>query len=94
MDIEFEVIDFETVTVSSTSARLNPDRIKRGGVFITIETGALRYRLDGKNATAALGHICKDGDHLLIRNANTARRLSMRRAGTKNAVIMVSYLEA
>lgn len=92
--IDFEVVDFQPITVGSTPTRLIPEKVKQQGVFITVEQGALRYRFDGKNATAGIGHIANDGDKIRIKNAHAARKLSMRRIGTKNAVIMVSYLEA
>lgn len=93
MIIDFEATDFQLITIGGKAVSLVADKVMRGGVFITIEKASLRYRLDGKNATAAIGHIWNKGDSILIRNANTARRLSMRRIGSTDAVIMVSYLQ-
>lgn len=66
MIIDFEVADFQPITVGSSPVGISSDKLKRGN----------------------------DGDYIIIRNLHTAKKLSMRRMGNTDAVIMVSYLES
>jgi len=91
--VDFSCCDFQPMTISTKPVGLDLEKLGRGGVFISVEKAAVRYRIDGKNATVGIGHIWNDGDNILMRNVQAARELSMRRKDSTDAVIMISYLD-
>ncbi len=88
---------FESVTVSDTAGGLtaatyNPAANGRAQrAYITVETAQIRYRLDGTDPTASVGHILEVGDILIIDgNANIANANFIRTGGT-SGTIRVTY---
>jgi hypothetical protein len=65
-----EAIGFENISVDSGVVSLNaaiynpPSGQAAARAFITAEAGAMRYRVDGQNPTASVGHPLLDSDFL------------------------------
>lgn len=58
-------VSFETLTVSTTSVGLTEATFgDQTFALITVETAAVRFRLDGTAPTATVGHVLEVGDIL------------------------------
>lgn len=87
---------YETITVSSTAlgfttATAFPDGLQPAdAAFVSVETDAIRFRVDGIVPTAAIGHkIASDGSFWVYGTLN-CRKLRMIRV-TNDATIRVTY---
>jgi hypothetical protein len=66
---------FETLTVTSgavktiTSTTYNPVSAQRNNeCYCTLETASLRFRIDGTDPTASVGHLLNAGDSLILQD--------------------------
>lgn len=91
---------FETVTVSSTAIGITSTLVTKPSTtegqsrtaefaLVTVETDSIRYRTDGTNPTAAVGHLLVAGDVLQLDNFDDIRRFRAIRV-TTDATIQVS----
>jgi hypothetical protein len=85
-------IDFEALTVTAAAAvGLTTAKVtNRQGCFITVEGGSVKYRFDGSNPTAVLGHTINVGGYLELINAKALQNLRFI-ALAANATLQVSY---
>ena len=93
-----DAYDYEAITVSNTAIGLTATKVRpsaaantpaHGGafeVFISVETNAIRYRIDGTDPTASEGHPLAAGDKLTVTGHNNIRRLKMIRQSADAAV--------
>lgn len=83
---------FESVTVSTNSTALTTATLNDAQfALITVETAAVRFRIDGTAPTASVGHVLEPGDILeLDRNSQLAEIRFIRRDGV-DATLRVSY---
>ena len=83
---------FESVTVSDTSGELT-DATKLNATFalITVESAAIRFRLDGTAPTATVGHVLEAGDSLFLDSAEQITKVQFIRRDGVSATIRVSY---
>ena len=85
-------VGFETITVADSAIGLTTASYQAGlACLITVENGPIRYRTDGIDASATIGHLLYDTDRLLIDNPSEMKNLSMFRDGATSGVISVSY---
>ena len=88
--------DFEQITVADTaigltSAKLTADpRPKK--VVITCETAQLRYRIDGTDPSATVGHLINPLDSLVLEGYSQLNNFKAIRKGSTSATIFCSYL--
>ncbi len=84
--------NFESVTVAATSKALTSGTYGDAQyAFITVETAAVRFTVDGTTVSATIGHILEPGDTLqLNRNSQIAEVRFYRRDGV-SATLRVSY---
>ena len=82
---------FETLRVTGTSIGL-PSVGTFDGAQITVETASIRYRVDGSDATASLGHVAEPGDLILLENRNELRDFRAIRL-TSSATLQITYTE-
>ena len=83
--------DHETVTVTSTAGSLTPP-IAAVKAFLTLETAAIRFWVDGLDLpTATAGHQLEVGDTLELDNADEIRNFRVIRRDAVNATLYVSY---
>lgn len=82
--------DFEKITIDDSAAGVDSDKASEA-VLITVEDGNIRYRIDGTAANATHGHLLYSGTSLYLASKTAITNLSMIRAGTANANLMVSH---
>ena len=89
---ERQTTSFEAITVSTTAVGLTAANLKLGiAAKITIVDADLRYRTDGTDASATVGHLLVDGGTLLLDNPSDLLALSMIRDAATDVVVSVSY---
>lgn len=65
MSLVYDVDNFETIVVSNVAIGISADMVPRHNyAYITVETDQVRFRIDGANPTAAVGHLLEAGDTL------------------------------
>lgn len=91
---------FETLTVATVGLPLThatyqdpfgdtpPDRAEIGPV----EAGACRYRYDGPDPTASVGHLLDVGVQLVLEGPDAIQKFRIIRQGSVSASIPVTYL--
>mgnify|MGYP001591464726 FL=1 len=89
---DYKASDHEAITVSSTAIGVTAEKVKAGGVFITIESANIRFCFDGTVATSTTCHIAYQGDSILLRNKWAALSLSMIQDDATDATARVTYL--
>lgn len=86
--------DFDTLTISSTASGLTTQKIRNNDqAFITVETGQIRFRMDGQAPTTTNGHILNPGDSITLNNKEQLTQFQAITTGS-NATIQVSYASA
>ena len=83
---------FESLTVSTTALALTENLSELADqVFITIETNAVRYRLDGQNPTTSVGHTLESGDVLELKGRYEIDKFRVIRRDAADATARVSF---
>lgn len=54
--MDFETITVSTVAIGFTASKISTATAKASYAFFTLETADIRYRVDGVDPTAAVGH--------------------------------------
>ena len=68
-------IDFETLALAASAKGFSPQRAGRANrAWLSVETGSLRYRLDGVDPTAAVGHLLAAGATLELEHRDQVQR--------------------
>jgi hypothetical protein len=87
---------FETITVADTAIGLTASKLsvspKPKKVFISVENAQLRYRMDGTNPEATVGHLANPMDTITLEGYSQLNNFKAIRKGTTSAVIQVTYL--
>ena len=84
-----EVADAAKALTASTYAIT--DAIAHVRAFITVDTGQLRYRYDGSDATATVGHLAQYGDSIIIEGTVNIQNFRAIRTGDRSASLSVTY---
>lgn len=93
----YEVFAFEQLTVSNSSKALTSgtyiDADNNSAIFatVTLDDYPIRYRLDGSDPTASVGHILNPGLHVILVGKNNIKNFRAIRQGQNDAIINVSY---
>ena len=83
--------DFETLTVADSVKQVTAAKIGVG-VFITVETAAIRYTMDGTDPVAGTtGHVLAVNGTLYIVDRGSVLNLKMIRDTGTSAVIQVTH---
>lgn len=84
-------IDFETLTLGASVEGLSPQRAGRANrAWLTVEGGGLRYRLDGVDPTATVGHALADGGSLELEHRDQVQRARFIATGA-SATVRASF---
>lgn len=84
-------VGFETVTVSTTPVSLTvPDTAE--GAYLSCETNDIRWRADGADPTATVGHVLTKGELLTMPGRDILVQFRMIRVGSGDAVLSCTYL--
>ena len=87
MAIDFESLSISTVAVAITAGNIDQHH---DDALITVETAAVRFRIDGTAPTATVGHVLEAGDVLTLRGIGEIGKFqAIRRDGT-DATLRVS----
>ena len=83
---------FETLTVSSTALPLTEALAENASfVTVTVESQAVRFRLDGVAPTATVGHVLTAGDSLELVGFWEIDQFRVIRRDASDATLSVSY---
>lgn len=83
---------FEALSVSTSSVGLTAGTIlDRQFALITVEVGAVRFRLDGTAPTAAVGHVLEPGDKLTLDSNDQLASVRFIRRDGLDATLECSY---
>jgi len=92
-----EPFDFESITVSGTVVTLTASKLSPSGVqppisaLLSLETAAIRYRLDEVDPTTSEGHLLTSGDVLLLESITALRQFKAIKDTDDDATLKVSY---
>lgn len=96
-EISYNAFAYESITVSSTAQKFtkatydtdeDPQRARKA--LVTVETAAIRYRVDGTDPTSSEGHKLGVGDVLTILGYGNIKRFRAIRVSS-DATIKVTY---
>lgn len=83
---------FETVTVSTVSKELTAATYdNQRFALITVESNAVRFRLDGTDPTSSVGHVLEAGDILTLDSLEQIQAVRFIRRDGADATLSVSY---
>lgn len=89
---------FEQITVSNsaigfTTATYAPTgQLPASLAYITLETNPIRFRNDGTNPTASVGHLVNPAQTIEVCGTLAVSQMRMIRQGAADGTAMVSYL--
>ena len=93
-----QTVSFESISVTGTAVGFTTETLKptgdrsMKGVYVTVETAEVRFRLDGTNPTSTVGHLLQVGDILRLDNISDMANARFIRTGATSGLLMVSYL--
>lgn len=92
--------DFEQITVSTTALggtstklaiNLEGGKVRRAvKIRVSVETNSIRYRIDGTDPTASIGHLVVAGEYFDLEGETNISRLRMIRASA-DATVNITY---
>lgn len=84
--------DYEAITVAGTAVGLTASEISGHDLaFISLESGQIRFRLDGIEPTASEGHILEIGDVLELVGSDVLANFKAIRTGSDSGTLRCSY---
>lgn len=88
----FETITVSTVSIGFTAATYAPSgQDQASAALISLETNPIRFRSDGTDPTAAVGHPAVAGQTIEVCGAPNVRKFRMIRSGAADGSATVSY---
>jgi hypothetical protein len=83
-------LGFQTLTVSTVVLSLT---VPTGATeaYLTCETNDIRYRVDGLDPTATVGHVLVKGQLLTMRSRYLLQGMRMIRVGAGDSVLSCTY---
>lgn len=85
--------DHESVTIAAAITTLtSATYLDATSAEITLETAQVRYRFDGGDPSATVGHLLEVGDVLKLTGTKQIANFKAYRTGGSSGVAMVSYL--
>lgn len=91
-ELSIEWNNFETITVSSTALPLTESLAELASeVFITVESQAVRYRVDGQVPTASVGHVLEAGANLALSGYWEIDKFRVIRRDASDSTLRVTY---
>lgn len=90
--------DFESLTVSSTAVGLTASKYiptdssrRATTALITVEADSIRFRIDGTNPTASVGHLATAGESIALEGYDNIKNFRAIRT-TTDATIRVTFM--
>lgn len=88
---------FETISATASALGLTASTYKPASAaiaqeaFITLSGGDIRYRYDGTDPSATVGHILSDGGFLRLKGEHQLANFKFILTGTRTGVLSISY---
>jgi len=88
---------FETITIDNSVTSLTRSIYAPGTggdasrAYLTLENGSIRYRYDGGNPTANVGHLLMDGNFLVLEGEQQLSDFKAIRTESRNGTISITY---
>ena len=87
------VYAYESITVAGTAIGFTAATMDQAvEALVTVEAGAVRFRADGTDPTAAVGHVLEVGDVLKVRSQNDLQKIRFIRRDAVSATLRVSFI--
>lgn len=88
--------NFETITVAGTAigctaATYGSNNDSHIRAVLTLAGGVVRYRYDGSNPTASVGHLLHHGDTVVVEGIVNVKNFKAIRAGDVSGTLSVTY---
>jgi hypothetical protein len=90
--LDYPIQTFEQISVAKTAVGVTSANIKKGGALIQNIGANVRWRADGTDPTAIVGHILYDGAEIRIAHNTSLSRFRAIRAGQKDSQLSVSHM--
>lgn len=82
---------FASYTISTAVLGLGAIRGSFNRAFITVETNAVRFTVDGTLPTASVGHLLSPGDTLDLESKDEVNEFQVIRQGAADATLFVTF---
>ena len=94
-NLDFAAYDFEQITVGVAAIGPTAAKVEGGGrpalrLLVTTETNSIRYRVDGTDPTATVGHLVAAPGSFEVTNPQDIRRFKMIRASA-DATVNITF---
>ena len=83
--------DYEVITVSDSVTSLSSKKAGAVRVFITLEDGEIRFRVDGGDPTSANGHVAQAGQSIDLISPYEIENFKAIRTGADSGTMRVTY---
>ena len=91
-----EGLSYEEITVSNAVIGFTPALLiafpQPKGAVLTLETAAIRWRVDGGDPSGTVGHLMSVGDSIVIHGPNNMPNFKAFRDTAVDGVLRVSYI--
>ena len=97
VDVRAGAKDYEAITVADTAIGLTAAKLAGSGsmqavaALLSLETAAIRFRLDGADPTANEGHLMNAGDFVLLRGADSLQGFKAIQDTGSSGTLRVTY---
>lgn len=103
--VDFETITVSNVAIGVTASKLTSVLTRNANsgeqsyvevrrldeALFTVETNPIRFRLDGTDPTAAIGHLLNAGDSLVVTGFGNLSKLRFIRQGAADGTVQATY---
>ncbi len=92
----YEVVTVGAAVTGLSSDKINPltgpyARMSARAALVSLESGDLRFRIDGGQPTAANGHYLVSGDTLVVTGTQALQQFQAIRAVDTDGILRVTY---
>jgi len=86
----YEAITVSTAAIGFTAALIRERSVV--GAFITLETGQIRFRMDGIDPSSTTGHLLEIGQSLTLKSKAAVEKIKFIKTGDTSGALKVTYL--
>ena len=86
---------YEAIAVSTSAIGFTATLIRERsvvGAFITLETGQVRFRMDGTDPSSTTGHLLEIGQSLTLKSRAAVEKIKFIKTGDTSGALKVTYL--
>lgn len=87
----YEAITVSTTALPCTAAKLVDGNANAQQIYITVESNAINWTIDGTTPTSTVGHNLTAGSSLTITGNRNIVALKMIRSGGADATVKITY---